>query len=47
MYEGPTEPALFKNGMGTLDRKAMLDRGSHVRNCSSCTKVVTYYNTYG
>ena len=38
-YEGDTEPALFRNGMGVLDRKAMLDRTNHVRNCSSCTKV--------
>lgn len=45
MYEGPTEPALFKNGMGTLDRKAMLDRGSHVRNCSSCTKALQNVQT--
>ena len=38
-YEGDTEPALFRNGMGVLDRKVMLDRTNHVRNCSSCTKV--------
>ena len=38
-YEGNTEPALFRNGMGVLDRRVMLDRANHVRNCSSCTKV--------
>lgn len=44
-YEGDTEPALFRNGMGVLDRKAMLDRTNHVRNCSSCTKALKQVQT--
>lgn len=44
-YEGDTEPALFRNGMGVLDRKVMLDRTNHVRNCSSCTKALKQVQT--
>ena len=38
-YEGNSDPALFRNDMGVLDRNAILDRTSHVRNCSACSKV--------
>ncbi|KAL3146814.1 hypothetical protein ABBQ38_014791 [Trebouxia sp. C0009 RCD-2024] len=39
-YADNAPPQTFKTALGTLDRAALLDRASHVRNCTACTKAV-------